>query len=134
VLKSRERRGTFFGHVTRRDGMENIIATVKISGKKPYTNRQKATENNCCTLPGIMNPYTVAGRNIAFLVSLSHVLLVEFWETSCKSNSLPADRNKQRGNQRIIVYFYYLIQNINVNGVMLFFCRIKTILMQCLRI
>jgi hypothetical protein len=95
-----------------------VSSLANASKGKPYTNRQKATENNCCTLPGIIDPYTVTGRNIAFLVSLSHVLLVEFWETSCKSNSLPADRNKQRGNQRIIVYFYFLIQNINVNGLM----------------
>ena len=33
-VKIRERQARFFGHVMRRDGMENIITTGKIIGKK----------------------------------------------------------------------------------------------------
>ena len=31
-----------------------------------------------------------------------------------------------------ILYIYHLIQNVNLNGLMWFFCKINTILMQCL--
>jgi len=42
--------------------------------------------------------------------------------------------NIKRGNQGIIVLFYYLIQNINVDELMLYFCRINAIVMQNLKI
>ena len=62
------------------------------------------------------------------------MLPVELWESCCKVSSLPIDRKYLRGNQGIIIQFYYLIQNINVDGLLWFFCRINTILMQCLKI
>jgi len=38
------------------------------------------------------------------------------------------------GNQGIILWFYYFIQNINVDGLIWFLCRINTLLIQCLNI
>ena len=70
--------------------------------------------------------------------TLSHVLPVELWETSCKSSSLLLTNNIVRGNQGIVASFdsqYYCPwinviflhdkQNINALGLMLFFCIIK---------
>ena len=42
--------------------------------------------------------------------------------------------NIKRDNKGIILWFYYLVQNINVDALMWFFCWISTILMQCLEI
>ena len=55
-------------------------------------------------------------RHIAF-----HMLPVELWEISCKFGSKGAIKR------------YYLIQNINIDGLMWFLCRINTILMQCFK-
>jgi len=44
------------------------------------------------------------------------MLPVELLEPSCKSCSLP--ENIKRGNQGIIIQFYYLIQDINIHGLM----------------
>jgi len=50
------------------------------------------------------------------------MLTVELWEPSCKSISLPVDRKYQNGQSRdnytILLFNYYLIQNINVDGLM----------------
>jgi hypothetical protein len=35
--------------------------------------------------------------------------------------------------KEIIISFHYLIQNINIDGLIGLFCRINTILMQCLK-
>ena len=78
--------------------------------------------------------HTVTDRNIAFsdtsvtfcllnrgnlVVNPVHFLLIE---------------NIKRGNQGIIILFYYLIKYINVDGFMWFCCKINTVLMHCLKI
>jgi len=55
----------------------------------------------------------------------------ELWKPSCKPSSFPVE-NIKRGNQGITISFYYLIQNINVDGLIRYFCRISTILMWCI--
>jgi hypothetical protein len=79
--------------------------------------------------------YTVTDRNIAFFWYPFHMLPVELCESTCKSSSFPADRKYQKGKSRDnYIIFKNLIQNINVNGFMWFFCTINTILMQCHKI
>ena len=74
--------------------------------------------------------YSFSGTTIiCYLLSVVKLLLnpVHFLLTE----------NIRRGNQGILPYFFYiciLTQNINVDGLMWFFCRINTILMQCLKI
>jgi len=38
------------------------------------------------------------------------------------------------GNQGIFLWFYYFIQNINVDGLTWFLCKINTLLIQCLNL
>ena len=84
-------------------------------------------QSNCIDWGNICNRLLLIEIKL-FLVPC-HMLLVELWETSCKFSSTA---NIKRGNS--IVQFYNLIQNINDDGLMLFFCRINTILIQCLEI
>jgi len=44
------------------------------------------------------------------------MLPVEHWETSCANPGHFLLKDDIRGNQGIIIIFYYLIQNINVDG------------------
>jgi hypothetical protein len=50
------------------------------------------------------------------------MLTVELWQPSCKSISLPVDRKYHKGQSRdtyaVLLVNYYLIQNINVDGLM----------------
>jgi hypothetical protein len=74
---------------------------------------------------------TVNDRNNILFWYHCHMLPVEFWDPV----HFLLRQNIKRGNHGIIVYifFYYLIQNINVDGLMWFFWRINTILMQYLK-
>jgi len=44
--------------------------------------------------------------------------LLSFWELDVSQVHFLLSENIKRGSQGIIVSFYYLIQNINVNGLM----------------
>jgi ferritin-like protein len=50
--------------------------------------------------------------------------LLSFWELDVSQVHFLLSENIKKGSQEITVSFYYLIQNINVEGVMLFFCNI----------
>ena len=65
--------------------------------------------------------YTVTGRNIAFSDTFVICYLLSFGNLIVHPVHFLLAENINRRNQGIIIYFYYLIQNINVNGLMCVF-------------
>jgi len=70
--------------------------------------------------------YTVTDRNITFFSdTFVTCYLLRVGNLIVHPVHLLLTENIKRGNQGIIIYFYYLIQNINVNGLMCFFLQDK---------
>ena len=69
----------------------------------------------------------------SFFWYLFHMWHVEFGKLGANPVHFLLTENIKRGNQGIIVKCYYLIQNI-FDGIMRFFCKRSTILMQCNKI
>ena len=78
--------------------------------------------------------YIVTNRNTAFSGTSVTCYMLSFGSLVVNPVHFLLTGNIKRGTQGIIKYFYYLIQNINVNEFIWFVCRISTILMQCLKI
>jgi hypothetical protein len=77
--------------------------------------------------------YTVTDRNIVFSGTLVTCNMLIFGNLVVNPvHFLLTENIKKRDNKGIILWFYYLVQNINVDALMWFFCWINTILMQCL--